>query len=59
MLSRQRLSPESGGGEDVMACISPDLSLTEHLWNQFGRAGHVNVTNRTTLADLQQLLDEE
>uniref|UniRef100_A0A3B5M464 Uncharacterized protein n=1 Tax=Xiphophorus couchianus TaxID=32473 RepID=A0A3B5M464_9TELE len=37
----------------------PDLNSIEHLWVQFGCAICARVTNRTTLADLQQMLIEE
>ena len=39
--------------------VSPDLNPIEHLWDQLGRAVHARVTNRTTLADLRQILIEE
>ena len=39
--------------------VSPDLNPIEHLWDQLGRAVHARVTNRTTLADLSQILIEE
>uniref|UniRef100_A0A3B5RAE0 Uncharacterized protein n=1 Tax=Xiphophorus maculatus TaxID=8083 RepID=A0A3B5RAE0_XIPMA len=37
----------------------PDLNSIEHLWVQFGCAICARVTNRTTLAGLQQMLIEE
>lgn len=39
------------------AC-SPDLSPAEHLWDQPTCVVHATVTNTTTLADLQQMLEE-
>ncbi|KAL7828173.1 hypothetical protein AOLI_G00313250 [Acnodon oligacanthus] len=38
---------------------SPDLNPIKHLWDHLGRAVRSRVTNTTTLADLQQMLDEE
>lgn len=52
----QRLPPEFGVGEDVMACQQLGLNPIEHLWDHLGCAARARVTNTTTLADLQQML---